>query len=417
MTVWSVNLNPNRLDPDLDPENLRRAAPGAFAQLEALGVGGIRVDIFWHALQPQHGAVDLAMLRWYRDFFAEARRRGLQIYALLYHPPRWAMQLLQDNPEDFLIAWRDFCTLVAEEFGGMLALVQPWNEPNNFLAALKGDPVLFHTRKIGPVTLPVGVPWETLTALFKITRQVMPRECKVVFNVLANLCPFIPASCGWLDWEHFADRFMALAHPWVDVIALDHYPDTWAPGTGPLEWDCLDLAARKAVDPASPWHRKTVILGEVGYSSAPNFRVGLANFFPGTRGEAPMADWYARALPCIVDKLARFPHNQCHWVNMYELFDPLRELTGHPALAIENHFGLIRKDYTRKPAFDTVQAAIAGNFSTLPAPWRTREPFYWRVARWGRRLDARLRPSPVLEKLIPQASELSPEPPYPARSS
>jgi hypothetical protein len=82
----------------------------------------------------------------------------------------------------------------------------------------------------------------------------------------------------------------------------------------------------------------------------------------------------------------------------------LRPLEGHPVLAIENYFGLVRKDFTRKPAFDTVKAAFAGNFSTVPAPWAGREPLYWRVARWGRKLDARLRPQPVLEKVIPAAT-------------
>jgi hypothetical protein len=117
-----------------------------------------------------------------------------------------------------------------------------------------------------------------------------------------------------------------------------------------------------------------------------------------------------------VDKLARFPHNTCHWVNLYELFDPLQELAGHPVLAIENHFGLIRKDFTRKPAFDAVKLAIAGQYGTLAAPWPDREPFYWRVARWGRALDARLRPQPVLEKVIPAAPSYSAsaEPRYPA---
>jgi hypothetical protein len=386
--------------------------PGAFAQLEALGVGGIRVDVFWSALEPELGRVDLAMLRWYHDFFAEARRRGLQIYALLYHPPAWAMALLKGDPEAFLDAWRGFCRLVSEELGGMLTLVQPWNEPNNFLAALKNDPVLFHTRRIGPLGLPVGVPWDTLVSLFRIASQEFPRPCQIVFNVLANLCPFLPAACGWLDWERFADAFLARAHLWVDVVALDHYPDTWGPGTGPLEWECLAVAARKAADPDSPWYRKSVILGEVGYSSAPNFHLvqwplKLGRFFPGERDEGSMARWYGQALPAIQEALTRFPYNRCTWINLYELFDPLVALQGHPALAVENHFGLVTRDYARKPAFAVVQAAIAGTLTADPLPWPTRAPWYWALARLGRRVDARLRPAPVyeLERLVPRANQ------------
>jgi hypothetical protein len=418
MITWSVNLNPNRLAADLDPVGLAQATPGAFAQLEALGAKGIRVDLFWRALEPRPGEINNQLLRWYRDFFSQAGRRGIQVYALMYHPPDWAMALLPGDPVAFLEAWRGFCRLVGEEFGSLLTLVQPWNEPNNFLAALKRDPVLFHTRSLGPVALPVGVPWETLSALFRIAREELPPSTRIVFNVLANLCPFLPAALGWLDWERFADTFMARAGEWVDVVALDHYPDTWAPGTGPHEWDCLDVAAAKARDPNSPWYRKTVALGEIGYSSAPNFHlvtwpIKLARFFPGDRDEGTMARWYARALVRLGEKLTKthFPHNQDHWVNLYELFDPLQPVGGHPLLVIEDHFGLVRCDYTRKPAFEVVKAAFAGTLEAEPLPWKHREPLYWRLARWGRALDSRLRPAPayapMLERVVPlaQASE------------
>lgn len=414
MTTWSVNLNPNRLDAALDPEGLRRAMPGAFAQLEALGVSGVRVDISWQALEPEPGRVDLPLLRWYRDFFVECNRRGIAIYALLYHPPGWAMDFLPGAPEAFLEAWRSFCRLVAEEYGAMLALVQPWNEPNNFLAALKDDPVLFHTRRVLGRNIPVGVPWELLAGLFRVARECFGPEKPLVLNVLANLCPFLPASAGWLDWERFTDEFLAQAGAWVDVVALDHYPDTWAPGTGPHEWDCLEVAARKAHDPTSPWYRKSVILGEIGYSSAPNFHVidgpvKLGKVFPGERDAGTMAAWYARALLEVTARLSpeRFPHNRVSWINLYELFDPLRPLGGHPVMQIEDHFGLVTCTYERKPAFEVVRAAIAGTLSPELARWPHRTPWYWHLARWGRALDARLRPAPVftpaLEAVVPRA--------------
>lgn len=407
MTTWSVNLNPNRLDADLAPEGLRRATPGAFAQLEALGAGGVRVDLHWAALEPEPGRINAPLLRWYRDFFAECGRRGLQVYALLYHPPAWALDFLPGNSLAFQEAWRGFCKLVAEEYAGMLALIQPWNEPNNFLAAFKRDPGLFHTRRVGPVDVPTGVDWETLVGLFRIAREELPGS-RLVFNVLANLCPFLPARCGWLDWEQFTDQFLERAAAYVDVIALDHYPDTWAPGTGPYEWACLDVARRRVADPFGHWYGKAVIVGELGYSSAPNFHLlswpfRLGRFFPGDRDEGTMARWYAHALAAVERKLAADS-----WVNCYELFDPLRELEGHPVLALENHFGLVRRDYTRKPAFETVRAAFAGEHVVDVMPWRDRPPLYWHLARWSRRLEDKLRPAPmrlrVLESVVPAAS-------------
>lgn len=418
--IWSVNLNPNRLDPDLGIANLTDAAGAAFAQLAELGAGGVRVDLFWRWLMPEAGRVNVEAVAWYRWFFTECRARGLAVYTLLYHPPDWAMAR---DEAGFLAAWEDFCKLVAREFGDSFDLVQVWNEPNNFLAPLKADPALFHERKLGKLTLPTGVRWETLAALFAIARGTLPVGTPLVFNVLTNLSPFLPFKGTWLDWEAFTDRFLALAGEYVDVIALDHYPDTWAPGTGPLEWECLEIAAKKAADPASSWYGKSVILGETGYSDAPNFAliqrpIPVLRFYPADRCETSMASWYGAAMTHVAGTLTRdrFPHNTSSWINLYELFDAPRPVGEHPLLKIEDHFGLVRRDGTPKAAFGVMQAIMRGEEAPVAPPVPARLPAYWHLAQLGQRLQARLAPQTlmgeplVLERTVPQASSAVPSP-------
>lgn len=392
-TTLAVNLNPNRLCPDLTPEGLARGQGRAFETLADLGVGGVRLDLVWSALEPHEGVVDEALVGWYEAFLAEAAQRGLKVYALLYHPPAWAMAKLAQDEAGFLNAWRGFCRLVGERFGRHLAIAQVWNEPNNFLAALKGDAALFRTRRVGPLTVPVGVPWALLASLFRIARAELPAGLPTAFNPLANLLPFLPVAGTWLDWEPFTDRLLALAGDAIDVIAIDHYPDTWHPGTGPLEWSCLETATRKARDPASPWFGKAVIVGEVGYSSTPNFHLierpfKLGRFFPeAVRDEATMAAWYAAALPHVQARLAPVEAQSLGaWVNLYELFDPPRPCGGHPALAIEDHFGLVRRDGRPKPAYHVVRALARGEAVAGPALEARQAPLYWRLGGWARRV-------------------------------
>lgn len=398
MITWSVNLNPNRLCPDMSIPRLEDATGAAFAHLAELGAGAVRVDVFWHWLMPEPGTINHAAVAWYRRFFAEADRRGVQLFPLLYHPPEWAMALLERDESAFLGAWADFCRLVAREFGASLSLVQVWNEPNNFLAALKGDPVLFHEKKLGRLSVPVGVRWQTLASLFSIARAELAPGTLLVYNVLTNLSPFLPFRSAWLDWDVFTDRLLALAGEHIDVIALDHYPDTWAPGTGPLEWECLEVAEKKVNTPGTPWYGKSVIIGEVGYSNAPNFHVlngplKLGKFFPGDRCEDTMSVWYGAAMAHLSAALTpeRFPHNRLQLVNVYELYDAPRPVGSHPALALEDHFGLRRRDGSPKPAFGVLQQATRGELSVDLAAWPTPAlPAYWKLARWGRDMHARL---------------------------
>ena len=115
--------------------------------LAAAGANVVRIDVSWSSLQ-QGGRDHYA--EWYvekaDDFFAAARARGLRAIATFWSTPCWASTAPDEekqgcagdwwnrgvdryppaDPEDFAraAAW------VAERWGGDLAAIEIWNEPN-----------------------------------------------------------------------------------------------------------------------------------------------------------------------------------------------------------------------------------------------------------------------------------------------
>lgn len=376
---WSVNLNPYRLSPTLDVREMHAQTDWAVDQLRHLGVSMVRVDLLWTLIHPRAGEVDPEAVAWYRHFFSRLAEHGIGVYAVLYNPAPWAQDLVARDLDAFHEAWRDYCRTIAREFANWVQLFQVWNEPNNYLAPMKGDFNLFHTRtfdlKIRRVTVPTGVNWKALVPLFRIARQELPEGSSIVYNAITNLNEFTPAAMpAWTEWEHFTDQLLSKVGEAIDVIALDHYPDTWMPGVGPLSWDCLDEASRRVHDPRSAWHGKSVIIGEVGYSSCGNVRilkVPPMNFFPDDHSEEAMQAWYAQALEFLAERMHpdRWPHNRHHVINAYELLDPpphsILEGGHHEVVGIEYSFGLLRHDLSEKPAYGLFQNMALGR--PLPA--------------------------------------------------
>jgi hypothetical protein len=372
---WSVNLNPARLSPFRQIDELYDRTTPTIEQLQDLGVGFVRLDLRWEWLEPEPGIVDEQMVAWYHHYLTALERAGIAVYAILYNPPAWAQELAVRDLAGFHEAWRRYCRLCAREWSDRVTVWQVWNEPNNYVSHLKDDFNLFHTRSFAlggwRVTLPVGVRWDALVPLFRIARSELDPDAFLAYNVIANVSEFTPVTYpGWTEWDHFTDQFMQRAGGYVDAIALDHYPDTWVPGSGPLHWTPLDVLSQKVHDPRSAWYGKTAIVGEFGYSSCPNVdlvrKPARIRFFPEDHSDQTMHDWYAAAVPCLTDRLdpAKWPHNKLHLANVYELYDanPGEIFGGDHAevVGIEYHFGLLRANGDPKPAYGFFRDWIKG---------------------------------------------------------
>lgn len=370
---WSVNLNPYRLSPRLDTAEMAVKLPAILSALEDLGATMVRTDLLWDFLFPEPGPADLRAVEWMQEFMRLLAERNIAVFGILYNPPRWARQLAHRDERRFLDAWREYVELCGRAFGDRVALWQVWNEPNNYFSHVKDDFNLFTHRALKvagwEADLPVAVRWDAMTALFGGARAELGAGARIVANILANMGNLAPVSFpDWIEWDVFLERLMERLHGQVDVLALDHYPDTWTPGTGPVEWEPLEVLLRMRRDPRSACYGKSVIIGEMGYSSCGNAKLPLGfQLFAEDHDEDRMAHWYAHALAHVAQLAgpAGLPDQDLHVVNLYELQDAMPDsINGSADLVdIEYHFGLMRADLSRKPAFDVVRRAIAGDHS------------------------------------------------------
>jgi len=118
--------------------------PHALAQLQALGVKALRVELYWYdvapkpssATRPKFEATNPASYSWgqYEPLLAEAKRLKWQVLLTVTSPvPRWATSnhkapyVTRPDDRDF----QEFMTAVARHFGSEVSIYSIWNEPNH----------------------------------------------------------------------------------------------------------------------------------------------------------------------------------------------------------------------------------------------------------------------------------------------
>ena len=118
--------------------------PHALAQLQALGVKALRVELYWYdvapsptsATRPNFDATNPASYDWgqYDALLAEAQRLHWQVLLTVTSPvPRWATSNHKapyvTRPDD--LDFQEFMTAVARHYGSEVSLYSIWNEPNH----------------------------------------------------------------------------------------------------------------------------------------------------------------------------------------------------------------------------------------------------------------------------------------------
>ena len=99
-----------------------------FDQLQAAGIGWVRIDFEWTAIEPQQDA-----FRWqiYDAIVAGAEMRGLQVLGILAYTPAWATDGAPRTGVPRQTAdWEDLCFRAAARYRGRVRAWEMWNEPN-----------------------------------------------------------------------------------------------------------------------------------------------------------------------------------------------------------------------------------------------------------------------------------------------
>jgi hypothetical protein len=121
-----------------------RTRPHALAQMTALGVKALRVELNWYdvapspssASKPAFEATNPGLYAWgeYDKLISEAQAKGWKVLLTVTSPvPRWATSnkkppyVTKPDPKDF----QEFMTAVGLHFASRVSLYSIWNEPNH----------------------------------------------------------------------------------------------------------------------------------------------------------------------------------------------------------------------------------------------------------------------------------------------
>jgi hypothetical protein len=286
--------------------------PHAIAQLQALGVKALRVELSWYdvapgqksATKPNFEATNPAYYSWgeYDALIDEAQRLHWKVLLTITSPvPRWATSNKQapyiTSPDD--LDFEQFMTAVARHYGSEVSLFSIWNEPDH-PAYLRpqfnshGQPTspriyrgLYQAGYAGLVAGGIAHPQVLMgeTAPFgydSISRSMFRREgaTRAVLHDVAPLA-FLrgmlclnghyqkSGSCGPLQTAGYAHHAYTLpAGPYYRPPE----PDDVTIGVLSRLSNALNLAARAHAIPAG----LPIYLTEFGVQSLPNRELGVS---------------------------------------------------------------------------------------------------------------------------------------------
>jgi polysaccharide biosynthesis protein PslG len=296
----------------------------SFARVQEAGIGWVRVDFVWAAVEVQRGKFDW---RLYDALVADAQRRGLSVLGILAYTPAWAtdgpeISGVPSNPAE----WQRFCTRAARRYRGRVAVWEVWNEPNleRFWA---------------------GSRQQYLDVILKPAADAihaMDPKALVAGPGLAHV--------GSRDWHHWLLDTLRAAGGKIDVVT-HHLYDVDGPadvtkkldGSTPFAnqpglWDVSPPSVREVLKAANA-RGKPFWLTETGWES-------------DIVGDDRQADDYAEMLDAWLGGGTR---NWIRKIFFYELRDGTAEFS----------WGIVRADGSPKPAFDAYRDFVAAH---PPAP-------------------------------------------------
>jgi polysaccharide biosynthesis protein PslG len=307
------------------------------------GANVVRVDVAWSSLETGGKG---SLSPWYVEkldrFMAGAQARGLQVIATLFSTPCWAStapeQLRQgcagawwdrgvqkyppSNPSDYA----DVASWLTRRYGSALAALEVWNEPNLERFWIAPDAAASYAALI-----------------------------RAAYPAAKAGNPGVPVLAGALAHadRHFLDRLYAHGiagfHDGISVHPYNEWRDpadrwqeqwrkyTFLPG---IEW--MRDGQRLAGDVKPLW------ITEFGWSTCTGHQWCVT--------EQRQADYLAGAVQ-ILDGL-----DYVESAVVYNLRD-----TGDDSADLEHRWGLVRRDFSPKPAYLAFAAALAGE-PAGPAP-------------------------------------------------
>jgi hypothetical protein len=323
----------------------------SLAWLQDLGVGWVRLPLYWNEIEPQQGKRNWAEVDRAITTLNEA---GIKIMLNAIHCPVWAAvdpknPGLPRNPADFA----DFMREATARYKGKVVAYEIWNEPN--LAREGGKPI-----KAGNYV-------ELLKASYPVIKKTDPS----VLVLTAGLTPTGVNNPDFaVDDVAYLDQFYKYnggeAKKYFDVLGAhtgssQNPPDTlWPnqPGPGPGWRDHPSFYFRRIeqIRQVMETHgdgAKKIWLTEMGWASTTNPAPGFG--FAALVSENQQAQYLAQAL-----KKSQADYKWLEKAFIFQLDMALPEFTPDPADE-RIAWGLIRRDGSKRPAYFAIQQFILGS--------------------------------------------------------
>ncbi len=282
--------------------------------IKAAGIQLIRIDINWYEVEPKRGVYDWSRID---AVVAQARKLGLEILGLLAYTPSWAnggkgINYPPDNVED----WKRFVKAAVSRYRGKIKYWNLWNEPNveefwALDASAYVEKILNPGAEVLKFTWPDAVivgPEVTYLKGFPSTwnmwlREILKKGGKYWFDVI---------SIHIYKSEGPEEIFKAL---------LEGYPEELMPSV-------MDVLEEEGVKDRPFW------ITETGWSTTSVSEEKQAEFYKGF-----LQRMKQHRLPAVVV--------------FYEIKD-------NPSPQAPK-YGILRADYSKKPAYNAYAEFIANN--------------------------------------------------------
>ena len=287
----------------------------SLALMREAGAAWVRMDFLWSDIQPTPDRWEFEKYDALVDTILDS---GLKILGLLLYSPSWQGELWNTAPHPEF--YTDFAQKVVRRYKDRVRHWEIWNEPDH--------PHFWQ-------------PQDGLHAYIDLLKRVYPRlknEDDTCLVHLAGMSKGLPDSLRQV-YEHGAREAFDIAHvhPFSDPL----HPESMA-GMRRL-YDQVHHAMREAGDGEKP-----IWFTEIGCPGMKDPGTTTPWWFGKNSNEEEQAEWVSTVYA-----------NALQWPGVDKVFWAFFRDTPDHFKTGEDHLGLIRRDFSRKPAFHAYQKMVA----------------------------------------------------------
>ncbi|HVO33825.1 MAG TPA: beta-galactosidase [Elusimicrobiota bacterium] len=302
------------------PEGIERAAE----LMRGAGVGWVRMDFLWVDIEPRPGRFEFER---YDRIVATLQARGLSVLGILEYNPAWRSVPWNTAPEPE--AYVRYARAVVRHFKDRVKYWEIWNEPDQAVYWLPQDDMAGYSRLLQRVYPEIKAEDPT---------------CKVLVGGLSDGIPFKLRS---VYKKAGAGSF--------DIVNIHPFSDP--------------LAAQPIRELHSTYAAVKKVMDEFGDGDKPLWFTEIG--CPGVTEKIRENGWWRGTSPDEAEQAAwvnTVYREALRWPGVEKIFWAFFRDTNHHWNNGVDYFGLVRNDFSTKPAYDAYRALATVAPITEPAP-------------------------------------------------